>query len=881
MRGLGDLQPIMQAGIFVGQSAGDGEEAFDPLAEVQQFLFHPAMLGSGFGGVKSAGMSDWMQNGDSPPTRVNFLRRATSNLAVRMPFPMMFSCPLIDSAGSRLARRCLWAAGILLAGLMAAVPAQAAGPVRVEAVEVELVSREAAVVPGGELRLGLRIRHDPHWHSYWRNPGDSGLATEVELVLPPGFAAQPIDWPAPERLFIPPLANYGYEGEIVLPIRVAVPALTGAGPLQIAAKASWLMCKDVCIPGEASLALVLPVSAGPEVQRSRHSALFDAADARMPSARLDAVVSVQGERLSIGWAEPLEAAEFFPYREGLIENAAAQSLHAIEGPEGLARRLQLRLSADGARSVATDPAQLMAAAQGVIVSGKRVFEVNAVRASGIPEGGREIHRVAGAPAEATVPIGGSASRAGGLSLPGFGLSGTAAAGKAGAAGAPAESINLLVAALFAAIGGLILNLMPCVFPVIGLKVLGFAQHGGSGAAADVQAARRASRAGAFAFSAGVVVSFWVLALLLLGLRAAGQAAGWGFQLQSPVFVTAMALLFVAIALNFSGVYEFGMSLTRLGQYDPAARAHAGSPRLASFGSGALAVLVATPCTAPFMGSALGFTLVATTAETLFVFTALGLGMALPYLLLGAFPAWLRILPRPGRWMESFRQALAFPMYATVAWLAWVLGQQAGLDAVFALAIACVLLALAAWLYGRFVQQGGGGAVGPGRRISAGLAAVLTVLVAALIVWPGATTQAPPVLSGQAGVGQAGVAGPAAGLSSDLAVWQPWSAERVDQALAAGRPVFVDFTAAWCVTCQANKKLVLERAAVVEAMNQAGMVRLRADWTNEDPAITAELARHGRNGVPLYLVFRPGADRPVVLPELLTISLVVEAVAAAR
>jgi len=704
---------------------------------------------------------------------------ATPGKTIRIASPMMLPQRLIDPVRWRLlALSCLSAAALLLAGIAAATPAPAQGPVRVEAVEVELVSRDAAAVPGRELVLGLRIRHDPHWHTYWRNPGDSGLATEVELALPPGFSSRPIDWPAPQRLFIPPLANYGYEDEIVLPIRVSVPASASAGPLQITARASWLMCKDVCIPGDASLALALPVSGGPEVQRSRHATLFDVAEARMPSARLEASVSVQGDRLSIGFVEPLESAEFFPYREGLIANAAAQSLHAIEGPGGLARRLELSLSTDGAQSVSTDPSQLLAAAQGVIVAGKQIFEISVVPASVVLEGGREIHRVAGAPAEGTGLVAGGGSRAGGFSLPGFSSSGSASAGRGGAAGSGSEPVNLLVAALFAAIGGLILNLMPCVFPVIGLKVLGFAQHGGSVGAADVQAARRASRAGAFAFSAGVVVSFWVLALLLLGLRSAGQAAGWGFQLQSPVFVTAMALLFLVIALNFSGVYEFGTSLTRLGQYDPAARRHTRSPRLASFGSGALAVLVATPCTAPFMGSALGFTLSATTAQTMFVFTALGLGMALPYLLLGAFPAWLRVLPRPGRWMESFRQALAFPMYATVAWLGWVLGQQAGLDSVFALAIASVLLGLAAWLYGRFVQQvahEAGAATGRTGRVFAGVLALLAAVVAVAIVWLGATIQPQPVANGRAGV-----AGPAAGLSADLSVWQPKSPHQNDR-----------------------------------------------------------------------------------------------------
>jgi thiol:disulfide interchange protein DsbD len=776
----------------------------------------------------------------------------------------------------------------------------AGGPVRVEAVEVELVARESAVVPGQPLTLGLRIRHDPHWHTYWRNPGDSGLATQLELTLPQGFAAGEFRWPAPKRLFIPPLANYGYEDEIVLPLPVSVPAALEGGSVRLAGKAMWLMCRDVCIPGEAEVSLTLPVAQGAAPPPSRHAALFDAARARMPAEALSAPVSVDGDRLSIGLAEPLASAEFFPYREGLIGNAEPQPLFALEGAGKPARRLEIRLSAEGARAAA-DAASLLQAAEGIVVAGDRVFELKPVAASGALAGGTEIARVAGAP-----PAGGGASGAmfsggtGGGLLAGLGGPasqpagdasasgrGGAVAASSGAAGTGLGAMNLLVAALFAAIGGLILNLMPCVFPVIGLKVLGFARHGGAGDEAHTTAARSASRAGAFAFASGVVVSFWVLAGLLLALRAAGQAAGWGFQLQSPVFVAAMALLFVAIALNFSGVWEFGAAMTRLGQYDPAARAvpagavahggggaAGGSPLLGSFGSGALAVLVATPCTAPFMGSALGFTLSATVLETLIVFTALGLGMALPYLLLGLFPAWLRWLPRPGRWMESFRQALAFPMYATAAWLAWVLGQQAGIDAVLALAIGAVLIGLAAWLYGRFVQQAAGGR-DPGaarrRRTLAASLAVVSLAAGLLVAWPGDDGQAP----GRAASG-AGAAAPPPGASADAAAWHPWSPEALAQARAAGRPVFVDFTAAWCVSCQVNKKLVLDRDTVVEAMRSAGMLRLKADWTNRDPGITAELARHGRNGVPLYLVYLPGVEQPVVLPELLTNGIVLDA-----
>ncbi|MFM8548858.1 MAG: protein-disulfide reductase DsbD family protein, partial [Betaproteobacteria bacterium] len=396
---------------------------------------------------------------------------------------------------------------------------------------------------------------------------------------------------------------------------------------------------------------------------------------------------------------------------------------------------------------------------------------------------------------------------------------------------------------------------------------------------------------ALAFSAGVLLSFLLLGAIMLSLKSAGLAAGWGFQLQSPVFVTAMALLFVAIGLNLAGMFEIGLGLTQLARLDvgPGGRNQEGPRWLANAGSGALAVLVATPCTAPFMASALGFTLSASAVEALAVFVAIGLGMALPYLLLGWFPGWLRWLPKPGRWMESLRQALAFPMFITAAWLAWVLGQQAGIDAVLALAVGAIMIAFGAGCLGRFVQPRG--------FARARLATLLAIASLAGGLWL-ALSKADPVISGESSVRSSSVATSSVATSSgalglhggasqstgvdataSTAAWQTWSPQRVTEALAAGRPVFVDFTAAWCVSCQANKKLVLDRDGIVKAMADRGVLRLRADWTQRDPAITAELARHGRSGVPLYLLFEPASRAPRVLPELLTTGMVLEAMAA--
>ena len=365
------------------------------------------------------------------------------------------------------------------------------------------------------------------------------------------------------------------------------------------------------------------------------------------------------------------------------------------------------------------------------------------------------------------------------------------------------------------------------------------------------------RNGSLWFALGVVLAFVALGGLLLILRATGESIGWGFQLQSPVFVVLMALLFIAIGLNFAGLYEVGTSMTQLGNLQQPAAGTASHSASGALGAGVLAVLVATPCTAPFMGSALGFTLAESAGVTMLIFAALGVGMALPYLALGLMPGWLRWLPRPGRWMESLRQLLAFPMFAAAAWLAWVLGLQAGIDAVLALGLAAVVLALGLWVLGRHVQQNRAGSRAVYRFVA------LALLAGALVLaWP-----PEPVNSS---------AGPVAATGASEQRWQAWQADEVNRLVASGTPVFIDFTAAWCISCQVNKRLVLNSEEIQAAFSRAQVVPMRADWTQQDPAISAELARHGRNSVPLYLLYKPGADAPVVLPEILSKSIVLEA-----
>lgn len=760
---------------------------------------------------------------------------------------------------------------------------------RVDAVVAELVAEKSAIVPGASAHIGLRLEHDPEWHTYWRNPGDSGLPTRIELELPAGFTAGPIEWPAPKRLFIPPLANYGYDGEVVLPLTLTVPAKLAGESVRIVAKASWLVCREVCVPGEATLALVLPIQRSGTPGESRFAALFKAMRARTPTSAVPVTVSESGGRLSLGFAgnaggAAVGYAEFFPYLEGVIANAAPQRLYRDDAGT---LRLEVERAKDevlptipGAPATArpVSPQGPLAAAEGVLILDGRPFEVQPVAAAAVPATGKLIATVPGSPASERdlgpdqglvarllegAGLGGGASRAN--SAPGVPLGtgyGTAPAALSPGA-TPLATTTLALALLFALVGGVILNLMPCVFPVVGFKLLGFAGHGAGPGGVLGAGQRRRLRQGAIWFALGVLVSFWLLAGLLLALRSVGEAAGWGFQLQSPGFVAWMALLFLLVGLNFSGVFEFGGSLTRLGDVEahlledePYARHRV----LSSFGSGVLAVLVATPCSAPFMGSALGFTLSQPAPAALAVFTALGVGMALPYVLLGIFPGWLRLLPKPGRWMETFKELLAFPMYATAAWLAWVLGRQTDIDAVFGLALGAVLVALAAWIFGRFVQLGSGGPPGARR-------ALLTLVAVALLA-TGLWSARP-------------VAEPAAGQGAGAGAieWQPWSQAAVASGLESGHAVFVDFTADWCVSCKVNEKVVLDRAAVSAEFRRLGVKMLRADWTRTDPVITAELARHGRNGVPLYLLYIPGEAQPRVLPEILTVGVVMEALAA--
>ena len=702
-------------------------------------------------------------------------------------------------------------AGVVFALVSMGVFAGAAfaQPVNTGHLVAELAPRAQGIAPGQTLHVALVQKIQDGWHTYWRNPGDSGEPTRIEWTLPPGWSAGEFVWPTPHRLPVGPLVNYGYEGQVILPVPVTAPADAAPGQtVTLKGRATFLVCEEICIPESADLTLSLPVVAAPAPAHPQWDGPIRKALAEAPKpAGLTAAFQkdAAGVKLAIVGA-PLKGADvsdayFFPFSGTAIDHAKPQPIE--RGAEGLTLTLT-----PGVDFQTGDPQDL----SGVLSLGETAYEVTAA-AGPLP------------------------AAAAGLGPPPARVSG-------GGAGA----LNLATAALFGLLGGLILNLMPCVFPVLAMKAASLAGHGG-GAHAE---ARRQG----LAFGAGVLVTFLALAGVLIALKAAGSAVGWGFQLQSPPVVAALALLMLAVALNLSGVFEVAGSLQNVGS----GLARRGGTTGAFF-TGTLAVVVAAPCTAPFMGPALGWALTQSAAAALTVFLALGIGFAAPFVAVAFVPALLDRLPTPGAWMETFRKALAFPMYAAGAWLVWVLAQQTGPEGLARLLAAAIVVALAAWLAGIAQRR----ALQGGRPLAYGLAAgVLAVLALAAVVGPRYAEAAQ---------------GPATASAGGVP-YETYSPARLAELRAAGTPVFVNYTAAWCVSCQVNERVALSTRGVAEALERTGAVYLKADWTKKDPQIAAELASFGRAGVPLYLVYGAGGGEPAILPALLTEGLVVRAIDAA-
>ncbi|MBC8087157.1 MAG: thioredoxin family protein [Phycisphaerae bacterium] len=669
--------------------------------------------------------------------------------------------------------------------------------------------------PGETIQLALRLELDSGWHTYWTNPGDAGLPLGIVWRLPKGASAGPVQFPTPQRTPQPPLMSYGYEGVVLFPVQVTVPVNAMAGSiLRAEATVDWLACADVCLPAAGDIAVSIPVVAGAIAPSANTSATLDSALARIPSPigrwNSSARTTSDGYELTLipatgaianGNARTgtLPAPYFFVDSAGILDHAKPQRVER----SGDTVRLTLT------RSEFADSSQQTL--QGVLVADIDAehpdgAEIDAVVA-GVAYAKQSNEIVAGA--------------------------GVAATG---------EPLALLVAVGFAFLGGLILNLMPCVFPVLSIKVLTFVEQGTH--------APGAGRRHGLVFALGVLVASWILSGVLFALRATGDSLGWGFQMQSPLVVAVLAVVLFALALNMSGVFEIGMGLTRLGGVGT------GRGYTDSFLTGILAVVVATPCTAPFMGAAIGFALVQPPLVGMVVMTSLAIGLALPYVVLSSVPALLRYLPRPGPWLSAFKEALAFPLYATVVWLLWVLGQQAGVNPLAQALLALVLLAMGGWLLGR--GQRAAGRFAP--------AAGLLTMCLALAVAIGAGRSEVVTRSG----------GAVASSSDDE--WEVYSAAGVVARQSEGRKVFVDFTAAWCLSCQVNERVALRTASVRDAFKSNNVTLMRADWTARDGEIGAALAKFGRSGVPLYVLYSadPGIP-PKILPTVLTPGIVKAAV----
>jgi len=677
---------------------------------------------------------------------------------------------------------------VLFCLLAAGLPAHAASSsADVPHLHVQLIVPEAQLYPLTGDKVGLYFKLEPGWHVYWKNAGDSGEPPHIKWILPDGVTAGPLQFPAPKRLALGPLMDFGYEDEVLFPLNLQFAKTVKPGPATLHAKVDWLVCREVCIPGKAELevernilAIEPMVAAVAEPDAEIWNRLGNSLPKSLPeNQRVVFQPSQSGFQLAVETGQRESSAEFFPADQDIIDNPAPQKVTPT------AKGFVLELKKDA--SLTANPAQL----KGVLeLSGGRAYEIAAIP---------------GTVAAAAPPLAwGLLARATGLAF----------------------------------LGGLLLNLMPCVFPVLFLKGLALVNSGNE--------EKHQLRTHGFVYAAGILVSFWVLVGALLVLRAAGSTLGWGFQFQSPVFLSLMAGLLFFLGLSLAGQFEIGLTLTSAGGALAQKQGYTGS-----FFTGVLAVVVATPCTAPFMGAAIGYALAQSPAVTFAVFTALALGLAAPYVALTLQPAWTRLLPRPGAWMEVLRQAVSVPIFITVIWLAWSLISAYGAGLLWSLLGSLLMLAIAGWFLGRW----------PAKRWSTVVAALIVLIVIAASVLAPKKLAAAPETSTTT-VQQGG--------------WQPWSAQAVSGYQAQGRPVFVDFTASWCLSCQVNERVALQQPQVQQAFKDANVALLKADWTRNDDAITQALASMGRSGVPAYALYVPGQSEPQLLPEALTPGIVIDA-----
>jgi len=681
--------------------------------------------------------------------------------------------------------------------------------------QVQLIFSADSVKRGDTVLAAVHLTMDSGWHTYWKNPGEAGQATEIKWQLPPGVSAGEIEWPLPSKLPPADITTYGYEKEVVLIIPLTISNGLPTGPLNIAAKVSWLECNESCIPANAQVQA--PLNIGSDTKPSADDALIESWLAKVPKAMTGFTAQAFWQNtttndtrpllLQAAW-QPARAAagsgnmDFFPAANDNFEVLPDAKVILNNANELDLGKSVKKFSGDWPKEI-----------DGVLITGDGAYEVKLAVAENTPS---------------TVALPGSAAT-------------TRATNNA------PQSLWLML--LYAVIGGLILNLMPCVLPVIALKILGFVNEAGS-------SPRKIRTLGSI-YAAGVLVSFAVLAAIVIAVKAAGHKAGWGMQFGSPVFIVCLTTLVTLVAMNLFGVFEVVIGGRA---YDSAGELASRSGASGAFFNGVLATTLATPCTAPFLAPALGFAFAQPAAIVLLFFLAIGFGLALPYVLLSWNPALLKLLPKPGAWMEKFKIAMGFPMLATVVWLFNIAASSYGKDVLW-LGIFLVVVAFAAWVYGEFVQRGKN-------------KAVATVITLVLLVGGYAFA-----LEKELDWRHAMPMTDAGSLkeSANGINWQPWSPEAVAQARAAGKPVLVDFTADWCLTCQVNKKTSIEVDSVRKKITDSNTVAMVGDYTHFPDSITTELNRFNRAGVPLVLVYpkNPAAD-PIVLPEVLTPGIVMDA-----
>lgn len=707
-------------------------------------------------------------------------------------------------------------AGIAWAQLMVSAKSAVVSTPQVRA---ELVAHAPdGVQTGKTFWLGLQLQHAREWHTYWRNPGDSGLPTQLEFILPPGLEVGPVIWPLPKKLSAGTLTNYGFDGDALLAVAVKVTSAYRApsnGQLPVQLHANWLVCRLECIPQEGDFALQLPTQSSFANHAKAFTSLIEQQATQLATpqkaARFDGdflVAAVEG--LPAAWVG--QKLSIFPTEPELLESSTDQ--HALAEQSWQGSTWSVRLPVSTARNDSPTKLGWLLVSQ---VTGESRQGVELV----LPVSGAWPSPTVKAYAEV------SASKLASTATPSANIDG---------------AFGFILALAGALLGGLILNAMPCVLPILAIKVLGFAQHGAS---------KHLRRLTGVAYTVGVVASFLALGSAVLVLRTMGEQLGWGFQLQTPAVVAALAVLFTLIALNLWDVFSLGNVLpTNL------ASLQSRHPVVDALLSGVLAVAVASPCTAPFMGASLGVAMTMPTWQALSVFACMGLGLAMPFLLASWVPAVAQALPKPGMWMVNLRHALAFPMLATVIWLLWVFGLQTSVTQVMLLLGGLLVVALTVWAC----------------RFRTALARVIQVSGLLAIVWIGlevlASTSATPQTQAPSTTVRT-----ATQASGDL--WQHWTATAVQTELAQGRAVFVDFTAAWCVTCQINKQTTLNQPELLADFAAKQVRLMRADWTRRDPAISRALAELGRSGVPVYVLYAPNRA-PQVLSELLSVAQVRQA-----